>query len=82
MFEKLKYILTTNFQWFNLNNEVIVNHAKLKDDLKLDSISLVNLQILIEDEFDIRFNPLEDDIAEIFYDIDSLVSFIERKVDA
>ena len=49
----------------------------LRDDLKLDSINLVNLQVAIEDSFDIRFNPLESDLALIFKTVGSLLSFLE-----
>jgi len=77
MFTKLKSILIENFDWIKKNN--IIYNSKINEDLGFDSISLINLQILIEDNFEIRFNPMEDDITEIFDSIDSLISFIEKK---
>ncbi len=79
MFEKIKNILKENFIW--LKNSNISLDSKLRDDLNLDSVSLINFQILIEDEFDIRFNPIEDNITEIFDDITSLINYLERKKD-
>jgi len=80
MFEKVKIILKENFIW--LENSNISLDSKLRGDLDLDSVSLINFQILIEDEFGIRFNPIEDDITRIFYDINSLVDYLQRQKDA
>ncbi len=79
MFEKLENLLVKNFQW--IEKDTIKNSSKIREDLGLDSISLVNLQILVEDEFQIKFNPVEDDITRIFNTIDSLLSFIKEKND-
>ena len=79
MFEKVKSILKENFIW--LENSNISLDSKLRGDLDLDSVSLINFQILIEDEFSIRFNPIEDDITRIFYNINSLVDYLQRQKD-
>jgi acyl carrier protein len=60
---------------FNIDKITMNDH--LKEDLMLDSISLVELQVNIEDGFDIRFNPIEDDMVSVFKTISSLVAFIE-----
>ena len=70
--------LTDIFQeLFEINISEINFNDSLRDDLKLDSINLVNLQVAIEDSFDIRFNPLESDLALIFKTVGSLLSFLE-----
>ena len=77
MYNKIKDILTTNFYW--IENQDIKEESNLRGDLRLDSISIINLQILIEDEFHIRFNPMERDLNEIFYSILSLIAYIEEQ---
>lgn len=70
--------LTGIFQnLFGIDINKISLDDRLRDDLKLDSINLVNLQVEIEDCFNIRFNPLETDLAFIFKTVDSLLSFLE-----
>lgn len=67
-----------------INSETYDNFSEddnLVDDLKLDSINLVSMQVMIEDEFDIRFNPIEDDLSHVFETIGSLLHYIEVKLD-
>lgn len=79
IYRLIKNILSDNFTFIDINNVSL--KSKLREDLGLDSVSLINFQILIEDEFDIRFNPIEDDITRIFYDINSLVDYLEKRTD-
>jgi acyl carrier protein len=58
----------------------ITEQSNLVKDLELDSINLVNLQVMIEDEFHIYFNPIEDDLAETFETMYSLINKIEEKI--
>lgn len=50
----------------------------LMDDLGLDSVEMVGLQVAIEDQFSLRFDPLVDDLAEIFRTVDSLASYLDQ----
>lgn len=50
------------------------------NDLGFDSVNLLYLQVAVEDEFDIRFDPILDDFSVIFKDIISLCACIEEKV--
>lgn len=52
----------------------------LIEDLLFDSVSLLYLQVSIEDEFDIRFDPLTDDFGSIFYNVDNLCIDISKKI--
>lgn len=54
------------------SEEVVTREATFADDLMFDSVSLLYLQVAVEDEFDIRFDPLTDDFTSIFYSVDSL----------
>jgi acyl carrier protein len=62
---------------FGIDISKINSDDSLRDDLKLDSINLVNLQVEIEDCFNIRFNPLEADLALIFKTVGSLSRFLQ-----
>ena len=69
--------LTDIFQdLFGIDISKISLDNSLRDDLKLDSINLVNLQVEIEDCFNIRFNPLETDLGLIFKTVDSLLNYL------
>lgn len=61
------------------NEEVVTREATLVDDLMFDSVSLLYLQVAVEDEFDIRFDPLTDDFTSIFYSVDSLCKNIGNR---
>ena len=50
----------------------------LRDDLKLDSIGIVTLMVKIEDKFDIKFDPINDDIPSIFKTVGSVAGFLEE----
>jgi len=77
MYSRIKKILIENFYWIEDND--IKLESSLRNDLKLDSISIINLQILIEDEFNIRFNPIETDLSEVFKNVFSLIVYIEEQ---
>lgn len=77
---KLKFIqqiLVNLFDWITDANQIFPEH-RLREDLELDSVAMVNLQVAIEDEFDIRFDPIETDLAEVFDTVGSLADFIEK----
>lgn len=63
---------------FGINIFNLDTNNRLKEDLKLDSINLVNLQVEIEDNFNIRFDPINMDLMSIFETIGSLTVFLER----
>lgn len=55
-------------------------NMSLTDDLDMESLQIVTLQIELEDEFNISFDPLEDDFFEIFRTIGSIYSTVKRKM--
>lgn len=57
----------------------VTEQSNLLKDLGMDSINLVNLQVMIEDEFHIYFNPMEDKLTETFETMHSLIDKIEEK---
>jgi len=48
----------------------------LQNDLGLDSLAMVTLQVSIEDQFDLRFDPILMDLASVFQTVGTLVDFI------
>jgi acyl carrier protein len=79
VFEKIETLLLKSFFW--LKEKKVNLESNLKDDLGFDSISLVELQILIEEEFNIRFNPIETDLSEVFKTIASLIEYLEKNIE-
>jgi len=75
-FQIIREILLRTFSWLDENN--ITLESRLREDLELDSLAMVNLQVAIEDEFDIRFDPVETDLTEVFETVGTLINFIEK----
>jgi acyl carrier protein len=53
--------------------------TSLANDLGLDSLSIAMLYPDIEDTFNIKFSPIEDNLGEIFKTVGSLWKFIESR---
>jgi acyl carrier protein len=51
---------------------------RLQEDLMLDSMRLIELQVEIEDSFEMRFDPMQDDLASIFKTVGSLAAFLKE----
>ncbi|MCT4688876.1 acyl carrier protein [Vallitalea sp.] len=64
-----------------LDTEESMNgETHLLDDLAMDSISMLYLQIAIEDKFNVKFDPLEDEFEFIFSNINNLCVAINKKI--
>lgn len=50
--------------------------ASLTGEWHFDSIGMVNLQVMIEDEFDIRFDPTSVDLTEVFVSLSSIKNYL------
>lgn len=80
MLKLMQQILVNNFDWLTDADSILAEH-RLRDDLGLDSLAMVNLQVIIEDEFDMRFDPIETDLAEVFETVESLADFLVSYLD-
>lgn len=58
----------------------VTGDTLLREDIGLDSIDLVVLQIEVEERWNIRFDPFQDDFQKIFCSIGTLCEFLERKI--
>lgn len=76
-FERIRRILVNNFNWLSNAKQILPEH-RLREDLELDSLGMVNLQVAVEDEFRMRFDPIETDLVEVFRTVGSLVKFLQR----
>ena len=58
------------------NDKIIINSHSLRKDLGFDSLAIVHLQVAIEDEFDIRFDPVNTDFVTVFETVGGLSDFL------
>jgi len=77
--KSIKKILITSFPWLNDGDQILLRH-RLREDLELDSLAMVKLQIAVEDEFDIHFDPIQMDLTDVFETVGSLGSFVESQL--
>ena len=67
---------------FSHANEPITSDTLLREDLAFDSLSLIALQIDLEDLFRIRFQATEEDLSAIFYSVGSLSAGIHAHLES
>jgi len=79
VFKIIRRIINERFHNVVQNKPVLLGD-KLGDDLGLDSVHLVDLTVAIEDEFNIRFDPMEVDLVEVFKTVESLVDYITKNI--
>ena len=60
------------------NKAEITMDTDIRRDLGFDSIMLVVLQIELEDEFHIRFNPVKDVLENIFTTVRMISGYIQE----
>lgn len=73
--EKIQQILRSNFSWITGDVE-LTTETRFIEDLRLDSINLVTLQVAVEDEFNLRFDPGVVDLAVVFSSVGEMARFI------
>lgn len=52
---------------------------RLREDLGLESITLIELIVAIEDAFDIRVDPITMDLEDALISVGSLVAFVREQ---
>lgn len=60
--------------------EQILPERKLMEDLGIDSVAMVDLMVAVEDCFDIYFDPVQTNMAEVFETIGSLAAYIWAQI--
>ncbi len=53
---------------------------RLREDLGLDSVAIVDLIVGIEHKFKIWFDPLDEGMDEVFTTVEALCAYVERKL--
>lgn len=80
--EQLALTILNTFPHLEELKDLLTNgDTKLAADLQLDSFSIISLQVSIEDNFGLFFDPIEDDFVEIFCTIESLTNYISSKIE-
>ncbi len=74
----LKEIISNKLDVSIKINEIDDNIPLFEDGLGLDSIAIVNLIVLIEAEFNFKFQD-EEITMSLFQDLNTLASFIEER---
>ena len=57
--------------------DLIQRDHRLREDLGLDSLGMVDLMVAIEDKFQIYFDPILMDLEEAFKSIGSITDFVK-----
>jgi acyl carrier protein len=52
--------------------------TRLRDDLQLDSLHLVELQVSLEDQFAVAFDPADEGLPDAFDTVGSLAAYVQR----
>ena len=55
--------------------------VRLREDLGLDSVAIVDLIVGIEHKFKIWFDPLDAGMGEVFTTVEALCAYVERKLE-
>lgn len=72
-FEKLKGIIT---EQFDLDDDAVTMDANMQEDLGVDSLDVVDLIVVISEEFDIE---IPDEAVDSIKTVGDLVNYIESQ---
>ena len=59
---------------------VINTGTRIRDELGFDSVMLIVLQIDIEDAFQIRFDPAQEGLQQIFTSVRTLTDYVQSHI--
>jgi acyl carrier protein len=74
--EKLNKLVEKVMRDASLRVERITPCSRLREDLGMDSIALVDLMVELEGVFDIWFDPLNPQLPKAFHSMETLSQFI------
>jgi acyl carrier protein len=63
----------------SLATDEIKPESRLREDLGMDSVSLVDLMVELESLFDIWFDPLDPQLSRAFQSVQTLARFVEMR---
>lgn len=76
IFEKLAALIA---EQFNIDADSITMETSFFDDLNADSVDIVDLSMVLEEEFDI--DELEEEEASSIKTVGDLVRYLQNKID-
>lgn len=68
------------FHTIHEEEKLVVDRNESLIALGYDSISMIHLQVEIEDEFRFMFDPIEDDFEQIFSSVANLYDYVVHRV--
>lgn len=74
---RLVGLVEESFPWA-AETGALTRAARLREDLELDSIHLVELQVLVEDAFEVRFDPADEGFLDAFDSLGALAAYVAR----
>lgn len=74
---KIAALVAERFPWTETDGREIAD-ARLREDLDLDSLHLVELQAAVEDHFAVVFDPEDEELLEAFTTVGSLAAYTCR----
>jgi acyl carrier protein len=75
--EQVVDLIITRFGWAVTGAET-GPHTRLREDLDLDSLHLVELQVAVEDRFGVRFDPTDEQLLDAFSTVGSLDAYVRH----
>lgn len=70
-------LIRTQFPWVATPVKDLASQ-RFREDLDLDSLHMVEFQSVAEDEFDIIFDPEDEDLFDALSTIGALASYVQR----
>jgi acyl carrier protein len=74
---KIDKLVRSRFPWVALPEKDLVSQ-RFREDLDLDSLHMVELQSVIEDEFGIVFDPEDEDLFDALSTFGALASYVQN----
>lgn len=78
---RLQEVMLSNIPKLSGRDALLLqDNTELAADLQMDSFDIVTIQVVLEDEFNFEFNPMEDDFESIFSTMGNLTAYLQGKV--
>jgi acyl carrier protein len=70
-------LISTRFSWVTVPEDGLAA-ARFRENLDLDSLHMVELQVAIEDQFAVMFDPDDEGLLDAFTTVGALASYVRR----
>jgi acyl carrier protein len=73
--DEIRRLIGDRFDWADVGSGPS-RDTRLREDLDLDSLHLVTLQVAVEDDFGVAFDPSDEQLADAFTSIGTLADYV------